>query len=564
MAKRKNRVLPALTIVALIAGSVYAAVHFELTSEMFASDTEEAIQGVPVRRGDLHVSEVVRGSLKASDSIQLKVGIEGGTKITYLADEGVALKKGDLIAEFDTSKFEENLVRQEIAVNNSEASVVKAEEQLDIQGIQNQSDLAAAELALELAELDLEKYTIDGGEWTNELAAAEESIILKEEQLVRARQKLEWTKKLYDEGFVQRDQFEGDELAVQGRVFEVDQAKRDLQLKKTYGHRRRIAELESSVGTKSRNVDKVTKQARSRVADLEASRDSARYKLDRERKELARMELQISKGKMLAPEAGLLVYARGRWGQTVKEGDDAYGGSKIGTIPKSDSLVVDAGIHETKLKKIKQGMICVVTTDAFPGVTVPGKVDFVAIMASENNRRSGGDERSYKATISLDSTPDGFRPGMSCNAEVQIKDLKDVLYVPRQCVLFDDGKTIVFVSGSPEATIREVEVGLDTNNWVQIVSGVEEGEIVLLAPPASFKPSGAPTAPTGTPEEGAMPGIPQTAPGSGPQRGGRPQQGGAPSRGGAPKGGGMPNRGGSSKQGGASKRGGAPKNGAGK
>lgn len=554
MAKRKSKVLPVLILVSLIAGSVYAVVHFELTSKMFAADTQQAIQGAPVRRGNLHVSEVIRGNLKASDSIQLKVEISGGTKITYLADEGVALKKGDLIASFDTTKFEESLARQEIAVNNSEASVVKAKEQLDIQAIQNQSDLAAAELALELAELDLEKYTIDGGEWTNELSAAEESIILKEVGLVRARQELEWTEKLYNEGFVQRNQFEADELTVQSKVFEVDQAKRDLQLKKTYGHRRRIAELGSSVGTKSRNVDKVTKQARSRIADLEASRDSASYKLDREKKELTRLQQQISKGQMLAPEAGLLVYARGRWGQTVKEGDDAYGGSKIGTIPKSDSLVVDAGIHETKLKKIKQGMVCVVTTDAFPGVTVPGTVEFVAIMASENNRRSGGDERSYKATISLDTTPEGFRPGMSCNAEIQIKDLTDVLYVPRQCVLFDDGKTIVFVKGSPEATLREVEVGLDTNNWVQITSGLEEGEIVLLAPPASFKPSSTPTTRPKASDKGAMPGRPNTRPNSpksgsnsGPKSGSKPQRGGRTNKGGPPRSAGAPKSGGAGK-----------------
>ncbi|MDF1837617.1 MAG: HlyD family efflux transporter periplasmic adaptor subunit [Planctomycetota bacterium] len=489
MAKSKNKAAPFLILIALIAGSVYAAVHFDLTSKMFEAEDVEGVQGAPVRRGDLHISEVVRGNLMASDSIQLKVEIEGGTKITFLAEEGVALKKGDVVAEFDTSKFEEQLVVQEIAVNNSEAAVVKAEEQLDIQAIQNQSDLAAAELALELAELDLEKYTIDGGEWTNELAAAEESIVLKEEQLVRARQQLEWTKKLYDEGFVQRDQFEGDELAVQGKVIEVDQANRDLELKKTYGHRRRKAELESSVGTKSRNVDKVTKQARSRIADLEASRDSARYRLDRENKKLDRLRTQISMRQLLAPEPGLLVLARGRWGEVAKEGDDAWGGSKIGTIPKSDSLIVTAGIHETKVKKIRQGMRCNVTTDAFPGVSVPGTVQFVAIMASENNRRRGGNERSYKADIKLDSTPEGFRPGMSCNAEVLIEDLVDVLYIPRQCVLFDDGKTIVFVQGKPEIETREVEVGLDNNNWVEIKSGLTEGEIVLLAPPATFKPT---------------------------------------------------------------------------
>jgi HlyD family secretion protein len=540
MAKSNNRVLPLLILVSLIAGSVYAAMHFDLASRMFATDTVEGVQGAPVMRGDLHISEVVRGNLMASDSIQLKVEIEGGTKITFLADEGVALKKGDIVAEFDTSKFEEDLVRQEIDVNNSEAAVVKAEEQLDIQAIQNQSDLAAAELALELAELDLEKYTIEGGEWTNELAAAEESIVLKEEELIRARQKLEWTKKLYDEGFVQRDAFEGDEFAVQGKVIGVDQANRDLELKKTYGHRRRKAELQSSVETKTRNVDKVTKQARSRIADLEASRDSARYRLDREIKELERLREQIAKGVMYAPEGGLLVLERGRWGQAVKEGDDAYGGSKIGTIPKSESLIVAAGIHETKLKKIRRDMICNVTTDAFPGVSVSGTVQFVANMASENNWRGGSNERSYKATIKLDSTPAGFRPGMSCNAEVLIENLVDVLYVPRQCVLFDDGKTIVFVHANSKSELREVEVGLENNNWVQISSGLEEGELVLLAPPATFKPTVGTTTNGDAPEAGATAGKPKG--------GSRPK-----STGGRPKGGSTPKS-----AGGKSRTGGAP------
>ena len=144
MAKSNNKAVPALLLVAVIGGAGYAAVHFDLASKLFASDTAEAIQGAPVRRGNLHISEVVRGNLEASDSIELKVEIEGGSKITFLAEEGIALEKGDLIAEFDTSRFEEDLVQQEITVNNSEAAVVKAQEQLDIQAIQNQSDIAAA------------------------------------------------------------------------------------------------------------------------------------------------------------------------------------------------------------------------------------------------------------------------------------------------------------------------------------------------------------------------------------------------------------------------------------
>ncbi|MCA9001795.1 MAG: HlyD family efflux transporter periplasmic adaptor subunit, partial [Planctomycetes bacterium] len=503
---------PALLLVAVIGGAGYAAVHFDLASKLFASDTAEAIQGAPVRRGNLHISEVVRGNLEASDSIELKVEIEGGSKITFLAEEGIALEKGDLIAEFDTSRFEEDLVQQEITVNNSEAAVVKAQEQLDIQAIQNQSDIAAAELQLELAQLDLEKYTIEDGEWTNELAAAEESIVLKEEKLARASKELEWTRKLYDEGFVQRDQLEGDELLVRGSEIEVAQARRDLELKKNYGNRRRRAELEASVGTKEREIDKVQKQARSRMADYEASLASARYKLNREKQKLEKLKEQISGGQMRAPEAGLLVYSRGRWGETIKEGDDVWNGSNIGTIPRSDSLIVTAGIHETKLKKIKQGMPCSVTTDAFPGLAVPGVVEFVAIMASESDWRRGSTERSYKATIKLDHTPEGFRPGMSCNAEILIQDLTDVLYVPRQCVLYDNNRNIVFVDAKPEPMIREVEVGLDNNNWVEIRSGLKEGETVLLSPPATFKPT-LTTSPMGVADDGeAGEGTPKTSP----------------------------------------------------
>ncbi|MBL4770221.1 MAG: hypothetical protein JKY61_03520, partial [Planctomycetes bacterium] len=55
MTKRNSKVVPSLILLSLIAGSVYAAVHFELGSKLFASDTVESIQGAPVRRGDLHI-----------------------------------------------------------------------------------------------------------------------------------------------------------------------------------------------------------------------------------------------------------------------------------------------------------------------------------------------------------------------------------------------------------------------------------------------------------------------------------------------------------------------------
>ncbi|HPF14102.1 MAG TPA: efflux RND transporter periplasmic adaptor subunit [Planctomycetota bacterium] len=536
-----------IVLVLILGGGAYAAIRFDLFGQWLKRNEGVALEGVPVRRGDLLISELVRGNLESSESTELKAQIDGEAKLTFLAEEGSLLKKGDTVAIFDVSQFEEKKNRQEIEVKNAEAAVTKAEENIDIQTIQNQSDLAAAELELQLAQMDLEKYSIEGGEWTNELAAAQESILLKEENLAKAQKDLEWTQKLFDEGFVQRQQLEGDQLAVQSAEIGLTQARRDLELKQLYGHKRKKAELEANVGTRERNVEKVRKQARSRMADLTASLESARYRLERERKELTRYTDQLSKGTLVSPEDGYFVMERTWRGRSFKEGDDVWGGTRLGTIPKSDTMVMQAAIHETKLKKIREGMTCKVTTDAFPGMTVNGKVVFVAIMASEQDWRRGGNEKMYKATIELENTPAGFRPGMSCNAEILIENLQDALYVPRQCVLFDAGETIVFVPGPSEAQRKVVEVGLDNNNYVQITSGLSEGDLVLLAPPPSFRPTDAPPAEQpadavpGAPE-GEAPSVPANLPGRGGAQMGGPG-GGGPGAGGPGAGGRGPGKG---------------------
>ncbi len=503
MAQRSKALTRTLIVLALLGGGVYAAIHYDLLGRMLQGPSQVALEGVPVKRGNLLISETVRGDLKAADAIELKAQIEGESKITFLAEEGSLLKEGDVVAEFDVAQFEERKNRQEIEVKSAEAQVIKAQEQLDIQEIQNQSDLAEAELSLRLAKLDLEKYTIEDGEWTNELAAAQEAIVIKEENLSRAEKDLGWTEKLYEEGFVQRQQYEQDQLAVKRARIELAQSKRDLELKQNYGHQRRKAELEAAVGTRERNVEKVRKQARSRIADLEASLESARYRLERERKELTRYSSQLENGTLRAPANGYFVLERTWRGRTLKEGDEVWGGTNLGTIPNSDTMVMNAAIHETKLKKIKEGMPCLITTDAYPGKAIEGTVSFVAIMASEQDWRRGGNEKMYKATIELKETPKGLRPGMSCNAEILIEELKDVLYVPKQSVLYDGGETIVFVAGAKEPVRTAVKTGLDNNSWVEIQSGLDEGQVVLLAPPASFRPSDQSPESFGEGEEGS-------------------------------------------------------------
>lgn len=525
-------------ILLLIGSCVFGAWQLGLFERFLQGEEEVAIEGAPVRRGDLRISEVVRGNLEATDSITLKSEIEGRSTIIYLAEEGSMLKEGDLVCELDVSQLEDELVRQEIEVKNAEAAFTKAKEQYDIQVIQNESDIAQAELALELAELDLAKYVGDAeageaGEWDNELASARENVTLRKEDLARAKKDLLASTELNREGFLQDSELEADQLAEKRATIQLEQAERELALKIKYGNRRRLAELNADVATKHRDVDKTEKQASARLTDFEAARDSAEYTLERETAQLDELRGQVSKSKIFAPEAGLMVYVRerSRWGggDTIEEGDEVRERQDVATIPRAGGMTVKASIHETKLKKVQVGQPCLVTVDAFPGRTFEGRVKFVAIMADSGSWRSNPNQRLYKADISLLDPTTEMRPGMSCSVEILVEDLQDVHYVPRQSVFMDGGEPIAFVVEGGEARRTPVEIGLDNSKWVTVHEGLREGQTVALAPPADFEP--APVPETERPAE--FPSSKESS--SGGRGGGRP--GASSSGGGRPSGG---------------------------
>ncbi len=472
-------------------------------------DPEEvaAIEGVPVRRGPLRISEVARGNLEAKNSARMVNELEGRTTILFLAEEGTYVEQGQLVCELDVSDLEDRLVTQEISVKKAEASFTKAREQYDIQEIQNTSDIAAAKLAKKLADMDLEKFEptsgdesgdqVRGGEWTNDLASARETITLAEERLAQAESNLVWTVKLEAKGFVQRTQLEEDRSAKQVAEIQLEQARREYKLKLDYEYDRRLAELQADAETAVRDIAKVEKQALAMLADFSAEKASAEFELQRERDQLAKMRDQIGKAKIHAPEAGMLVYGRkksGRHmggGEVPEEGGEVHERQEIATIPRPGGMIADVSLHETKLEHVRVGQRCVVSVDALPGQIFQGEVAFLAAVADSGSWMTNPNQRLYKTEVTLSGVVPEMRPGMSCSIEILIDDLEDVLFVPRQSVFLDGDRTVVFVVENGEHVKREVEVGQDNNRSVEIRSGISEGDIVLLSPPASWEPEAA-------------------------------------------------------------------------
>ena len=96
---------------------------------------------------------------------------------------------------------------------------------------------------------------------------------------------------------------------------------------------------------------------------------------------------------------------------------------------------------------------------------------------------------------------------MSCSVEILVEDIPEAVYAPVQAVVRHLGENVAFVHtpGGPERyQLRAVAVGSYNDRWVEIESGLEPGEVVLLAPPPGFVPR----AEVKTPGDPDAPGAP--------------------------------------------------------
>ncbi len=452
----------------------------------FQSGPASGIEGAPVRRGPLRISVIERANLKADKSINLKCELEGRSTILWLIEEGAMVAEGELVCQLDTSTQVQRRVEQEIAVQNAEASFVTAKQNLAIQESQNESDVKRAEQELLFAEKDRVKYV--EGEYPQSLQAADEEILLAEEDATRKESELEWSRRLAEKGFLTRTQLDADEFAYNSARVKLEQARRAKTLLIEHDHPRKLLELEAAAAEAGRELERVKLQAMARVTDFQSDVRASEAKLNLERDELAKLVSQIEKAEMRAPVAGMVVYAKesgGRWGggEPIQEGTEVRERQDIITIPSSQGMVAEMSLHESVLEKVTEGMPCILTVDALGTQPFTGRVRFKSTLPDQNSWWANPDLRVYRTEVEVAETDPGLKTGMSCQVEVVVADLEDVLHVPVQSIFLDAGKPVAFVARDGEAELRPIEVGLDNGKWVEVRSGLAEGEVVLLAQP---------------------------------------------------------------------------------
>jgi HlyD family secretion protein len=440
-----------------------------------------------VRRGPLTISVVETGTIKSQEQVSLKNEVEGQTTLIYLIPEGTPVKAGDLLVELDGSKLQDELTQQQISVDNADAAYIRARENLAVAKNQAASDISKAELDYQFAEEDVSQY-VDGLH-PKEVKEAESNITLAREELERANEKLIWSERLFEEKYISQTELESDRLAQNRSQLNYELAVASLQLLEDYTSKRKLAELESNVDQMKMALERVKLKANADVVQAEASLKAADTELRQQKVKFEKFENQISKTKILAPRDGLVVYATSvqtggrRFSQEpLQEGQSVRERQELIYLPSIESMMAEVQIHESSLEKVRLGLPVRVTADALPGKMFTGKVASIAPLPDAASAWMNPDLKVYPTKIFLDGVNPELRTGMSCRAEIIIEQHADALYVPVQAVIRIRNEPTIYVRDGGSFKPRAIQIGLDNNSMVHVLSGLDSGEEVTLTP----------------------------------------------------------------------------------
>jgi len=145
-----------------------------------------------------------------------------------------------------------------------------------------------------------------------------------------------------------------------------------------------------------------------------------------------------------------------------------------------DHLEVVLDVDEVDVGQLKVGQSAAVTFEAWPGSQVTGKVINIAPKANAT-----ANVVNFEVRIALDPTELELRAGLTANAVIQTFSVKDALLLPRDAVAVDrqTGKATVSLMTAGGPTITEVTLGRRSDQSVQILSGLADGDEVLAVAP---------------------------------------------------------------------------------
>jgi len=213
--------------------------------------------------------------------------------------------------------------------------------------------------------------------------------------------------------------------------------------------------------TETRYVEDL-RQAKAEVARAEAA--------------LANVKVQLSYATITVPIDGVIASVSTEEGETVAAGMQA---PTFVTVIDLQRLQIDAYVDEVDIGKVEIGQRVAFTVDAFPSTDFEGQVLAIYPKAVLQDNVV-----NYDVVVDIETPYHGLlRPEMTASVTIFLEKREGVLAIPIQAVQRERGKNVVYVHADGLLQPREIKVGWRDGQWIEVASGLQVGDKVLLEVP---------------------------------------------------------------------------------
>jgi HlyD family secretion protein len=409
-----------------------------------------------VKRTDLFPTLTASGRVESSkrtviecDLENVAVGVRGqgvtaggASVLLSVVPEGTTVKRGDVLAVLDSSEYEELLRIQQMQVERANADHVQAALELEI-----------AKLAVREFEEGTKRETIEDFEGR---------ILLARSDLERAADRVAWSHRMKDKGYLPPAVVSAEEFKHSQLMFSLGQQESEYELFKKY------------------TAPKTLKVLTGAVTAAETTLNYQTLRRARHRQRLALLEKQVANCTIHAPHDGFLIYANNADRHVfIEPGTSVRQHQQLFFLPDLSEMEVVAMIHESIVEQVLPSMRAHVQVDAIGDRPMEGHITKVSPMTLPNWRT---DVRYFEGIVKLDNVWAGLKPGMTAEVEISMPRRENVLAIPAEAILIDHGYDVCFVVHDDSLERRQVKLGKSTRELVEVTQGLEAGEQVVLNP----------------------------------------------------------------------------------
>lgn len=466
--------------------------------------------------GEIRREIILVGSVEPDRKVKIFPKVSGRIE-SILADEGQIVKKGDALAIIEHVELEIGVRQAEAALIAAQAALdqagklakIKAESQLkqaqaaliaaqvgleqvrDISEASVQARIRQAEAGLDALKANLEK--IKKGARPEEIKRMESMVEQAKAALDNARENYERMSALYEQEVISRQTMDGAEMQYKVAKAQYEAALQQLTIVKKGAREEDIRAMEAQVRSAEANLELVKlyaqtrswekdlKLAESRVQQAQAAYDLAKASFDAEtwkleiitaesRYEQAKAALDLARQRLkdatvTSPFDGVIAQ------RMVDEGATVAPAVSMFALVKADRVKVVASVSENEIPYLREGMP--VTVRTITG-EFKGEVDYVSPVVEPRTR-------SVEIKIYLDNSQGQLKPGMSADVILPLEIHREATLVPRTALLRENGGDYLFVVRDGKAVKRPVKVGLMDAWNAEIIEGVTEQDLIVVA-----------------------------------------------------------------------------------